>query len=346
MNVVFIVPTGVGAEIGGHAGDATPAARLIGSVCDRIILHPNVVNASDINEMPPNTLYVDGYALDKFLSGEIGLQPVRSNKVLVAVNPPQGKTWPPNENVVNAVSACRITLGVDASIVVLHRRLIMRAGFNDLGIADGSFEGTGSLIAQVKHHDFDALAVISEIEADRTVALDYLKHGGVNPWGAIEALTCRDISQRLQCPVAHAPIDSGHFNDVSIICDPRMAAEFVSVAYLFCVIKGLHKAPRWTTDTARGLWVDEVDLLVSPDMKFGIPHQQCIKHNIPILIVEENKTVLPPAEGGIRVANYTEAAGWVASMRAGIDPRAVRRPFESTKIVDTDEIIRRKRYGS
>ena len=45
MNIIFIVPTGIGASIGGHAGDATPAARLIASTCNKLILHPNVVNA-------------------------------------------------------------------------------------------------------------------------------------------------------------------------------------------------------------------------------------------------------------------------------------------------------------
>ncbi|MBW7990019.1 MAG: DUF3326 domain-containing protein [Planctomycetes bacterium] len=53
---VFIVPTGIGAEIGGHSGDATPAAKLIAAACDKLIVHPNVVNASDINEMSENML--------------------------------------------------------------------------------------------------------------------------------------------------------------------------------------------------------------------------------------------------------------------------------------------------
>ena len=60
FNTVFIVPTGIGAEIGGHAGDATPAARVLAAACDNLITHPNVVNASDLNEMPENTLYVEG----------------------------------------------------------------------------------------------------------------------------------------------------------------------------------------------------------------------------------------------------------------------------------------------
>ncbi|GAG26483.1 unnamed protein product, partial [marine sediment metagenome] len=54
FNVVMIVPTGIGAEIGGHAGDAAPAARLLAGACDTLITHPNVVNASDINELPEN----------------------------------------------------------------------------------------------------------------------------------------------------------------------------------------------------------------------------------------------------------------------------------------------------
>ena len=33
FNAVLVVPTGIGAEIGGHAGDATPVARLLASVC-------------------------------------------------------------------------------------------------------------------------------------------------------------------------------------------------------------------------------------------------------------------------------------------------------------------------
>ena len=47
-------------EIGGHAGDAGPVARMLAEVADTLVLHPNVVNASDLNEMPQNALYVEG----------------------------------------------------------------------------------------------------------------------------------------------------------------------------------------------------------------------------------------------------------------------------------------------
>ena len=61
MNIVMIIPTGIGCEIGGHCGDGNAAARLLGACCDTLVLHPNVVNASVINEMPANSLYVDNY---------------------------------------------------------------------------------------------------------------------------------------------------------------------------------------------------------------------------------------------------------------------------------------------
>lgn len=43
-NAVMIVPTGIGASIGGFAGDALPSAKLISTVVDTLITHPNVMN--------------------------------------------------------------------------------------------------------------------------------------------------------------------------------------------------------------------------------------------------------------------------------------------------------------
>ena len=43
-NAVMIVPTGIGASIGGFAGDALPSAKLLSTVVDTLITHPNVMN--------------------------------------------------------------------------------------------------------------------------------------------------------------------------------------------------------------------------------------------------------------------------------------------------------------
>ena len=109
FNVVLLVPTGIGAELGGHAGDAGPVARMVGEVSDTLILHPNVVNASDLNEMPPNALYVEGSVITRVLMGTVGLQPVRSNRILVVIEDHPDKLFV--NAVVNTVSGARAAYG-------------------------------------------------------------------------------------------------------------------------------------------------------------------------------------------------------------------------------------------
>lgn len=326
MNVVLIVPTGIGAEIGGHAGDANPVAKLIGKCCNKLITHPNVVNASDINEMPENTLYVEGSILDRFLRGEIFLREVFYNKILLAVNKPK------NNDTQNAVNAARVTIGSDIQIVELETPLEM-IGFYKNGKADGRVNGYLELVEQIKDFDFDALAIQSQIKVERETKLNYLRNGGVNPWGGIEAITSKLISEKLDKPVAHAPFvdwESGgdDLNDFNEIVDPRMSAEMVSLCYLHCILKGLHKAPK--IDYEKGLSVDDVDFLVTPINCVGEPHYACMVAGIPIIAVKENKSVLTDEmpDSFIIVDNYIEAAGLLMAYRAGINYKSVRRPLK------------------
>ena len=76
----FIVPTGVGASVGGFAGDASRAARKISQKCE-LIVNPNVVNAACFSGINDNMLYVEGYSLDRFFKGEICLEHSNNNKI-------------------------------------------------------------------------------------------------------------------------------------------------------------------------------------------------------------------------------------------------------------------------
>ena len=116
FNAVLLVPTGIGAAIGGHAGDATPVARLLASVCDTLVTHPNVVNASDINEMPANALYVEGSVVCRLLMGTAGLQPVRANRVLAVVDSHPNPLF--TDLAVNAVNAAHASYGLHCPGVV------------------------------------------------------------------------------------------------------------------------------------------------------------------------------------------------------------------------------------
>lgn len=332
MNVVFIVPTGVGAEIGGHAGDANPAAKLLASVSDTLITHPNVVNASDINEMTENTLYVEGSMLDRFLAGDIELERVHYNRILLAVNAPV------DIKTINAVSAARATIGADITIIELKTPLVMLANM-DGDRAGGAVKGVDQLIEQVRKKPFDALAIVTHITVSDKVALKYLKNGGVNPWGGVEAILSKIVSAALGKPVAHAPFFGnvkGTIEEYDAVVDPRMAAELVSRCYLHCVLKGLHRAPK----IGKGLSVDDVNCLVTPTGLHGPPHRLCMNNNIPIITVLENKTCFDESIGykrNIPAATYLEAAGIVAAMRAGIDWRTVRRPLAPTRIENREQ---------
>jgi hypothetical protein len=54
----MIVPTGIGASIGGYAGDANPACRLLAKASDLLITHPNVVNAALLTDIPDRWLVI------------------------------------------------------------------------------------------------------------------------------------------------------------------------------------------------------------------------------------------------------------------------------------------------
>ena len=108
---VVVVPTGVGAAIGGYAGDALPVARTFAAVADRVVTHPNVMNGAQLYWPAPELLYTEGYALDEFAAGRWGLRPATSQRVgllLDAAIEPELRT-----RHLQAADACRATLGVD-----------------------------------------------------------------------------------------------------------------------------------------------------------------------------------------------------------------------------------------
>lgn len=280
--------------------------------------------------MPANCLYVDGYALDQFLSGHVALRRKRygSNNVLVLCNKPA-----PIETI-NAVNAARATIGLSAEIVELETPLVMRGWVEDGGEANGISEGITELLQQIEMYDFDALAISTRIDVDEAEARAYLSLGrGVNPWGRVEAQMCREISVQVRGPVAHAPTE-GVITEWNEIANPCLAAEVVSVAYLHCVLKGLHRAPElidYGSHIASDLTAMDIDFMVSPYACWGPPHDACEEVGIEMIFVRNN----PPTQGclnpehsyKISCANYAEAAGIIMARRAGVSLSSLERPM-------------------
>ena len=347
FNVALLIPTGIGAAIGGHAGDATPVAQLLAAVCDTLIVHPNVVNASDINEMPANSLYVEGSVLCRLLMGTAGLQPVRSNRILVLIHPHTDRIF--TDLTVNAVNAARASYGlICPGIIEMESALVMSPDYTGSDRAAGSVEGFDHLFHLLDEHraDYDAVAIASVISTPLHYYSDYFWSDGdmVNPWGGVESMLTHTISSLYDLPSAHAPmLESQDVLDIETgVVDPRMAAEVISVSFLQCVLKGLQRSPKIVTgqETMREpgvLTARDISCLVIPDHCLGLPTLAALEQGIPVIAVKENKNLmkndlsaLPWAKGQLHIVeNYWEAAGVLSALRAGIDPSSVRRPLQS-----------------
>ena len=349
FNVVMVVPTGIGAEIGGHAGDATPAAIALAQVADTLITHPNVVNASDINELPGNGLYVEGSVLARLLMGTVGLRPVRANRVLVALDASHLKRYA--AYTVNAINAARATYGLNCvGIERIEPALRLVGGYTPTGRASGSVEGFDGLIDLLsdKKGTYDAVAVASVVEVPQHYHFDYFTSGGemVNPWGGVEALLTHAVSSIIDVPTAHAPMMES--DDIAAvdpgIVDSRMAAEVISITFFQSVLKGLMRSPRIVTDEselrhADVLTAENVSCLVIPEGCLGLPTLAALHQGIPVIEVRENRNLMRNDLAALQwqagqffsADNYWEAAGIVSALKAGIDPDSMRRPIETMR---------------
>jgi hypothetical protein len=360
FNAVLLVPTGIGAEIGGHAGDAGPVARLLASVCDTLITHPNVVNAADINELPENALYVEGSVISQLLMGTVGLQKVRANRVMLVIDKhPDSRI---SEYAINAASAARAALGLDCPLVVeMFPPIRMQAKYSSSGCAVGQVESLERLYEVLYRHrsEYDAVALASVIDVPKEFHMEYIQSHGdmVNPWGGIEAMLTHAISMLFGVPSAHSPMmESMEILNLDVgVVDPRMSAEAVSTSFLHSVLKGLHRSPRIINDLAAFrnpgvLTAVDISCLVIPDGCIGLPTLAALEQGIPVIAVRENKNNMKnnlsdyPFKRGklVYVNNYLEAVGIMAAMKAGVAPETVRRPLSFTTVereLQTAEMI-------
>ena len=351
FNAVLLVPTGIGAEIGGHAGDATPVARLLSTACDRLITHPNVVNASDLNEMPENALYVEGSVISRFMMGAAGLSPVRANRVMVVIDKHQDELF--RSAAINAVNAARASFGLDCPMIVeLDPPVRMRAVYTKSGRATGEVTGLENLWEALEEHrgEYDAVALSSVINVPESYHRDYFDSQGemVNPWGGVEAMLTHAVSNHFDVPSAHSPMFESReiANADPGVVDSRMAAEAVSLAFLQCILKGLKRSPTIVTDPELMqrpdvLTAANVSCFVIPDGCIGLPTLSALDHGIPVIAVRENKNLmqndlaaLPWAPGQLHVVeNYWEVVGVMNAIRAGLNPLSVRRPMLTAPVI-------------
>ncbi|EAW38315.1 DUF3326 domain-containing protein [Lyngbya sp. PCC 8106] len=340
--VVLIVPTGVGAAIGGYAGDALPVARAMSQVCDRLITHPNVLNGAQLYWPLSNVFYVEGYALDQFAKGSWGLQPVHQNRVGLLLD--QAIEPELRQRHLQVADAARATLGLsltdyvvtDAPIEVELRTTASGASWGTIGNPGSLLRGAEVLIKKAKAN---AIAVVTRFPEDQeSLALEQYRHGqGVDPLAGAEAVISHLIVRQFNIPCAHAPALSTLPLDPDL--SPRSAAEELGYTFLPCVLVGLSRAPQFVTPAFETpgshfssdlIWGNTVDAVVVPATACGGSAILSFSHHqTQIIAVEENQTqmqVSPESLGikAITVNSYLEALGVLAAFRAGIDPNTLR----------------------
>lgn len=289
----FIVPTGIGASIGGYAGDASTYARLFAKYSD-LIVNPNVVNAGCFSGITPNMYYTEGYSLDEFFKGNINLIPSSNNKIGIIYD----KAIPKDVlNVhINTQNAVKVIYGVNISeYEITDSEVGVEFFITESGISTGNVRNIktiGRACEKLLEKGCEAIAIVCLFEDPEDDNLDYANGSGVDPVGGVEAILSHYISKEFNVPCAHSPA----FTDYSITSDivnPKASAEYITPTFLPCILLGLSQAPKLTKDTNIGINASNVDFLVVPYNSLGgIPVFKAVQNNIKVYAIKENSTEL------------------------------------------------------
>ncbi len=330
FTVLLLIPTGIGAAIGGYAGDGLPVARAMAQVAECLITHPNVLNGAQLYWPLANALYVEGYGLDQFAAGQWSLRPRRHNRLGLLLD--QGIETELMWRQLQAASACQATLGLtisahevtDAPVEVQLQMATSGATWGRVVNPDTLLRGAEKLL---RRGDVDALAVVTRFpDLSCGAALTAYRHGhGVDPVAGAEAVISHLIVREFQIPCAHAPALSPLPLDPQI--SARAAAEELGYTFLPSVLVGLSRAPQFVSGPPQSgdITAAHVDAVVVPAGACGGPAVIHLSQSTPILSVRDNVTRMEasaPALGipTLEVGSYLEALGVLAAWRAGVNP--------------------------
>ena len=329
LTTMLVIPTGVGASIGGYAGDAIPVARAIAEISDCLITHPNVMNGAQLYWPLKNALYVEGYGLDQFAAGHWSLQPVLQNRIGLLLD--QGIERDLKLRHCQAADAARATLGINVvTVLETDQPLGVTLQTAESGATWGTIQNPDSLLRAgerlVQEHGVNAIAVVARFPEDpESEALEAYRQGqGVDPLAGAEAVISHLLVKALEIPCAHAPALSPLPLDLTL--SPRSAAEELGYTFLPSVLAGLSRAPQFKRGSTDGILRDHVDALVIPASCCGGSAVLSLAHtSTTIIAVRDNSTKMAvyPQDLGIEaveVHSYLEAVGVLAGMKAGIDP--------------------------
>ncbi len=342
FTAVLLIPTGIGAHIGGYAGDALPVARAIATVVDYLITHPNVVNGANLYWSDAKIQYVEGYALDQFAKGHWHLRPSHGNRIGVILDCDIPEDLYLRH--LQVIAGAQATLGLD---ILPAMRTIQGLGvklhLSTQGASWGTIANPEVLLASAEKLiacGAEAIAVVSwfpDYFYDQLYGAQveqYRQGQGVDILAGVEAVISHLVTRELRIPCAHAPA----LSPLPLRADisPRTAAEELGYTFLPCVLVGLHQAPQLIpahSKQATDLTADMVNVVISPHSACGGSALLSLVSNprVRLITVKQNQTALSvtpellgiPSNRVISVNNYLEAIGVITALKSGIDWRSL-----------------------
>ncbi len=286
----FIIPTGIGASIGGFAGDASKYARRLAKNC-RLIVNPNVVNAACFSGITENMLYVEGYTLDRFFRGKIGLKESSDNKIGVVFD----RAIPQDvlSIHINTINAVKTVYDIDVcDYEITEENAGIEFFVDKSGVSTGNVKNLDTIKKSAQkliNAGCKAIAIVCLFPNDEDD--NYANGIGVDPVGGVEAVISHYISKELQVPCAHAPAFQA-YEILPNLVDPRCSAEYITPTFLPCILIGLSNAPL-ITNFDDGININDLDFLAIPHNSLGgIPALEMNKLDKKIYAIRENSTIL------------------------------------------------------
>ena len=338
---IFVVPTGIGCELGGFAGDALPAARLLASAAGCLVTHPNVMNGGSLSEKDEKIFYVEGYSLDRFARAEIGLKKVNQQILGIIFD-----SSIENEILLRhlqVADACIATLGINISSYVITEEPVGIVICNESsGLSNGYIDNPETLLNAGKkliNQGVTAIAIVTRFpdELNSENVNLYREGKGIDIIAGVEAVISHLISKYLKLPCAHAPALSPI--ELKKDLDPRTAAEEIGYTFLPSVLIGLSNAPNLidlpSSNESISIYPNDIESIVVPNGALGGEAVlACMERNINVISVH-NRGVLNVTDKWFdykklfKVENYFEAAGLLLSLREGINHKSLMRPLKS-----------------
>lgn len=351
LPTLLVIPTGVGCELGGYAGDGLPAARLLAAASGCLITHPNVMNGAALYWSDRRIQYVEGWALDRFAAGELALAPVAGRRVGLLLD--AGIEPELRQRQIQAAEACRATLGLAIGPVLTSEEpLEVGPSLGPSGASWGSLKRPDALLRageKLVQAGATAIAVVARFPDDpgSEALAAYRAGAGVDALAGAEAVISHLLVRHLGIPCAHAPALRALPLDPDL--DPRAAAEELGHTFLPCVLVGLSRAPdlvplgRAGQSAAEGIGLSQAGTLLTPasigamvapaGALGGEAVLACAERRIPVIAVRNPCLLEVSAQSlGLEVlpaTSYAEAAGLVLALREGIDPGVLRRPLSA-----------------